>query len=81
MGAFNSINTDIGSGLATVSNTAAGQRGNEIEQLYNLLAKYLPYIAERPIVLDSGAVVSGTVKKMNKALGELANKTEKGCIV
>lgn len=74
LGAFKSINTDIDSGLATVSNIEVGQRGNEIDQLYNLLAKYLPYIADRPIVLDSGALVGGTVKKMNKALGILAEK-------
>lgn len=48
-----------------------------LRQIYSVVGEYMPQIVkniDRPIVLDSGALVGGTVKKMNKALGILAEK-------
>ena len=46
-------------------------------RMYELLVAYLPIISEnmdRPIVLDNGAIVSGTVDKMDNALGLRATR-------
>lgn len=46
-------------------------------RMYELLVAYLPIIIDnmdRPIVLDNGAIVSGTVDKMDNALGLKANR-------
>ena len=46
-------------------------------RMYDLLVAYLPIISEnmdRPIVLDNGAIVSGTVDKMDNALGLRATR-------
>lgn len=48
-----------------------------LRQIYSVVGEYMPQIVkniDRPIVLDSGALVGGTVKKMNKALGILSEK-------
>lgn len=48
-----------------------------LRQIYSVVGEYMPQIVkniDRPIVLDSGALVGGTAKKMNKALGILAEK-------
>ena len=49
-----------------------------IGTLVGLLDAYLPEIANLDIYLDSGALVGGTVKKMNNALGSLSVSTKRG---
>lgn len=66
---------EAGAELLTVSNGEAMVEplGGQTSELTQLLATYLPYLAmNQQIVLDSGALVGGTSRQMNEALGKLA---------
>ena len=52
--------------------------GSRIDVLIDLLSKYLPGIADQGIYLDTGALVGGTVNKMNEALGTLSVRASRG---
>ena len=48
-----------------------------LNKLIDLLSTYLPDIKEnmnRPLVLDSGAVVGGIANKMDRELGNISNR-------
>ena len=63
-----------------VSDAVRSQNSNleyYFEKLIDLLAVYLPDIKDsmnRPLVLDSGAVVGGIATKMDAKLGDISNK-------
>lgn len=66
---------EAGAELLTVSNGQAMVEplGGQTSELTQLLSTYLPYLAmNQQIVLDSGALVGGTSRQMNEALGQLA---------
>lgn len=66
---------EAGAELLTVSNGQAMVEplGGQTSELTQLLNTYLPYLAmNQQIVLDSGALVGGTSRQMNEALGKLA---------
>jgi len=66
---------EAGAELLTVSGGEAMVEplGGQTSELTQLLATYLPYLAmNQQIVLDSGALVGGTSRQMNEALGKLA---------
>lgn len=66
---------EAGAELLTVSNGQAMVEplGGQTSELTQLLSTYLPYLAmNQQIVLDSGALVGGTSRQMNEALGQLS---------
>ena len=56
----------------TTVEEGGGNGSNEkIDQLIGLLAKYLPGIAEKDVVLDTGEVVGALLPAIDEGLGEL----------
>lgn len=80
-----SLQKDITASLRT---TTAGLSGIEVsgtvsfaerlDQIYSMLAYYFPELANRQLVLDSGAVVGGLSSQFNSEMGNLLRKSERG---
>lgn len=49
-----------------------------MERIYNLLTEYIPNMASRQLVLDTGAMVGELASPMNDALGSLYAKQKRG---
>ena len=56
------------------------QIADKLNQLINLLEKFLPDLANRQITLDSGTVVGLLAPQMDQALGMLSLKAERGVL-
>lgn len=62
--------------------TAVQHSNDNLEQkldvLVDILLKYFPLLAERQLVLDSGAMVGALTYKMDRALGDVTKKKNRG---
>ena len=70
--------------LDMISEVVAAQNGNlayYLQKLIEILASYFPQILdsmERDVVLDTGATVGALVVPMNRALGKLSDRKDRG---
>ena len=62
-----------GSGIASVGSAATSEAG-----ILNLLSKYLPELANRDIMLDSGKIVGELAPKYNKQFGRMETLSARG---
>lgn len=66
----------------SIGNNNSGVYSKDIEEkldrLLALLSNYLPVLSNRQVVLSTGELVGAMVNPMDKALGELASKRERG---
>ena len=62
---------------AAVDGSNAGLE-EKLDRLIGLLTNYLPMLSNRQVVLSTGELVGAMVSPMDKALGKLADKRERG---
>ena len=65
---FNKLNSsNVSAGASVLGNTSQ----KEVASLLGLLERYLPELAEKPLVMDTGAVVGALAEPMDQKLGQI----------
>lgn len=69
---------DIREAVSSENENMIETLNNVLERIFNILSEYIPELANRQLVLDTGAVVGGLAPSMDTEFGKIIKHKERG---